>query len=114
MKTCKKHGQTKHYTLKDGRIRCAKCSIEAVTKRRRKLKKMSIDYCGGCCWLCGYDKYVGALHFHHANPETKSFGVSFSNSPVGWKKLKPELDKCVLVCSNCHAEIHATWRKIDG
>lgn len=80
---------------------------EAVSKRRTILKLMAIEYKGGKCELCGYNKCVGALEFHHLDPEEKDFGISSDGNTRAWKKLRPELDKCILVCSNCHREIHA-------
>lgn len=68
---------------------------------------MSVAYKGGKCQVCGYDKYIGALEFHHVNPEEKDFGVSSKGYTHSWNKVKQEINKCVLVCANCHREIHA-------
>ena len=109
-KECKRHGLTEYGRCVDRgktRSRCKKCQVEAVNKRRRKLKKESVKYKGGKCEKCGYNKSVMALEFHHVNPEEKSFGISATGITRSWEKLKKELDKCILVCSNCHAEIHA-------
>lgn len=78
-------------------------------KQRRKIK--SVEYKGGKCSICGYDKCMRALSFHHLDPNEKDFGISSGNTR-SWKKTKIELDKCVLVCSNCHAEIHEGLIKI--
>lgn len=67
---------------------------------------MSIAYKGGKCQCCGYNKYVGALEFHHINSEEKDFGISAKGYTRSWKRVKEELDKCILVCANCHREIH--------
>lgn len=80
---------------------------KAVDKRRRKIKEMAIIYKGGKCALCGYNKYQGALEFHHLDKDSKDFGLSMSGLTRSWDKTKKELDKCILVCSNCHKEIHA-------
>lgn len=69
----------------------------------RKIK--SIEYLGGKCKICGYEKCKTALHFHHLDPKEKAFGIS-SKASWGFEKIKSELDKCILLCSNCHAEIH--------
>ena len=54
--------------------------------------------------MCGYDKNISALEFHHKNPEEKDFTISsFKGS---WEDIQRELDKCVMVCANCHREIH--------
>jgi 5-methylcytosine-specific restriction endonuclease McrA len=81
--------------------------IQAVSKRRKKIKDLAIQYKGGKCQICGYSKYNGALDFHHTDPTTKKFGLSLSGLTRSWEKTKEELDKCVLVCTNCHREIHA-------
>ncbi|MCX6760964.1 MAG: HNH endonuclease signature motif containing protein [Candidatus Nealsonbacteria bacterium] len=80
--------------------------IMAVAKRRRKIKLMSVEYKGGKCQICGYNKYPGALDLHHINGK-KSFGISAKGYTRSWEITKKELDKCILVCSNCHREIEA-------
>lgn len=80
---------------------------KAVAERRRMLKKKAVEYKGGKCICCGYDKYVGALEFHHTDPDGKDFAISANGACRAWEKIKEEIDKCVLVCSNCHKEIHA-------
>ena len=80
--------------------------IKAVAKRRRKIKLMSIEYKGGKCQICGYSKYPGALDLHHINGK-KSFGISDKGYTRSWERTKKELDKCILVCANCHREIEA-------
>ncbi len=84
----------------------AKYLIKAVKKRRKKLKAMAIEYKGGKCQFCGYLKYQGALEFHHLDPSKKDFGLGTRGLTRSWKRIKKEADKCVLVCSNCHKEIH--------
>lgn len=81
--------------------------MEAVQKRRDKLKLLAVEYKGGKCCICGYSKYVGALEFHHLNPNNKDFGISSKGYTRSFDLVKKELDKCILVCSNCHKEIHA-------
>ena len=66
---------------------------------------MLIAYKGGKCERCGYDKSSRALEFHHLNPSEKDFGIS-KVLTRSIQSLKEEADKCVLLCSNCHAEIH--------
>ena len=106
IKYCKKHGDTPH--AKEGdRWRCKKCRVEAVQKRRQILKLKAIEYKGGKCCICGYNKCMDALDFHHLNKSEKSFGVAEKGYTRSWEKVKEELDKCILVCANCHREIHA-------
>lgn len=71
-------------------------------------KKEAIQYLGGSCITCGYDRYYGAFHFHHRDPATKKWD---------WTKLRlrkqsdidSELNKCDLLCANCHAEVHGGY-----
>lgn len=84
----------------------AKYMIMAVSKRRRRLKEMAIQNKGGKCMCCGYNKYNGALDFHHINESTKEFSLSVRGLTRSWKKIEAEIDKCLLVCANCHREIH--------
>lgn len=74
--------------------------------RAEKFKQKWVDYKGGKCSVCGYDKCIGALEFHHTNPEEKDFGISKSAKGLCNEKIKKELDKCLLLCANCHREIH--------
>lgn len=85
--------------------------IEAVQKRRRKLKSMAVDYKGGKCVKCEYNRCNDALEFHHLNPNEKDFAISASGNTRSWDKIKKELDKCILVCANCHREIHHELKK---
>lgn len=71
------------------------------------LKVKAIEYKGGACQKCGYNKYIGALEFHHLDPAQKDFGISEKGHTRSWEKIKNELDKCILVCANCHREIHS-------
>ncbi len=80
--------------------------IEAVKKRRIKLRKMARDYKGGKCEICEYDKCGRALSFHHLDQTQKSFGISAKGLTRSWLKIKEEIDKCILLCANCHMEIH--------
>lgn len=68
-----------------------------------------VDSLGGCCQICGYDKCLNALDFHHLDPNEKETGLSsLLANPKSWKKtIVPELRKCVCLCNRCHAEIHA-------
>lgn len=72
---------------------------------RQRVKKQMIEYKGEKCEICGYNKCVEALEFHHLNPNEKDFNIS--GGTKSFKNLKPEIDKCILVCANCHREIHA-------
>ena len=107
IKVCNKHGIHEHFKDSSGRFRCMKCRVEAVQRRRDKIKIMAVEYKGGKCCICGYNKYVGALEFHHLNPNEKDFGIGAKGYTRSYQRIKEELDKCICVCSNCHKEIHA-------
>jgi len=85
---------------------CGACNIRI---RRYRIKKKSVDYLGGKCVECGYNDSLAALEFHHKNSNEKEFNISI-NSNKSWKTIKKELDKCILLCSNCHRIEHS---KID-
>jgi hypothetical protein len=83
-------------------------TYKTTQRWRAKARKWINEYCGGKCQCCGYDKYHGNLAFHHVNPNEKDNTLSrMINATVGWSKILKEADKCVLVCHNCHGEIHA-------
>ena len=81
--------------------------IGAVAKRRKVLRQKAIEYKGGKCSVCGYSRCADALEFHHTDPTVKEFGISGKGYTRSWQKVKEELDKCVLLCANCHREIHS-------
>lgn len=106
IKECLKHGEVKHFLRKDSNTyRCSKCSSEAVSKRRKELVIKAVHYKGGKCSICSYNKCITALEFHHIDPTTKLFGIS-DGCTRSWEVIKVELDKCILVCANCHRELH--------
>jgi predicted HNH restriction endonuclease len=81
--------------------------IKAVQRRREKVRLMAIDHKGGRCQICGYSRCVEALEFHHPDPTKKDFGISKKGYTRSWEKVKQEVHKCILLCANCHREIHA-------
>ena len=81
---------------------CGSCH---VNKRRKRVKLLAIEYKGSKCSLCGYSRCTGALVFHHLDPLKKSFGIG-GNHNRGWTSVEKELDKCILLCNNCHVEVH--------
>jgi hypothetical protein len=91
---------------KGSSVYCKKCTTDQVVERTKKLKQLMVDYKGGCCQVCGYNKYIGSLDFHHINPEEKDFTIAHIRHYKFDDLIKKELDKCLLVCSNCHREIH--------
>lgn len=85
-----------------------KCKKQAVVDFRRRVKIKLVEYLGGSCCLCGYNKSIQALQFHHKNPKEKDFAIS--GKSYSFEKMKKEVDKCILICSNCHIEIHEKIR----
>lgn len=84
-----------------------KCrNIMNATKGRKKLKNKAVEYKGGECANCGYKKCLSALTFHHLDPSQKDFGIGGAGETRAWEKVRAELDKCILLCANCHAEEH--------
>ncbi len=102
---CPRHGRTKFVLENRGSYRCMKCRKDKVSAWRRRAKERLVDEAGGRCRLCGYDRYQGALQFHHLNPAAKSFSLSRRGCARAFAELKAEAAKCVLLCANCHAEI---------
>ena len=80
---------------------------QAVVQRRKKIKAMIIKYKGGKCILCGYANLPAVFDLHHIKASTKNFGISGQGLTRSWKSVKKEADKCVLLCANCHREVHA-------
>jgi transposase len=106
---CPRHGLAPHRRGSRGYFRCIACRGEAVSRRRRKVKALLVAEFGGSCSLCGYNRSLAALEFHHVNPETKQFGIAQQGFGRSLSKVREEAAKCVLLCSNCHAEVeHGT------
>lgn len=102
---CSTHGMTTFQLRADGARRCLKCRSEAVVRRRRLVKSVLVAEAGGCCVLCGYDRYVGALEFHHVDPATKEFSLGYTGVTRSLDKARAEAAKCILLCATCHAEV---------
>jgi len=83
-----------------------KIKIFRISESRRKLKIQAVEYKGGKCQICGYNKCISNLVFHHNDPDQKDFGISNKGVYKKFDKIKSELDKCILLCHNCHGEVH--------
>ncbi|PFB09127.1 HNH endonuclease [Bacillus thuringiensis] len=81
-----------------------KCNACCVRVNRQKLKTRAVEYKGGKCQHCGYNKSHRALQFHHLDQSQKDFQIS--GGVYSWDKAKAELDKCIMLCANCHLEEH--------
>lgn len=102
---CVRHGMTDHVLARPGRYLCRRCRSEAVARRRRRVKEILVREAGGQCQLCGYDRSIFALHFHHRDPKSKSFGLAQRGITRAIRQVREEAAKCVLLCANCHAEV---------
>jgi 5-methylcytosine-specific restriction endonuclease McrA len=107
VRQCRKHGPTRFVLEGRGYYRCTRCRVEQVSERRRKVKRILIEEAGGSCAVCGYNRYAGALQFHHLNRAAKSFELSLRGETPGIEELRTEARKCILLCANCHAEVEA-------
>lgn len=103
--TCPHHGETEFSLEGRGYYRCKRCRSEAVTRRRQKVKRILAQEAGGQCFVCGYDRCIGALEFHHLHPAEKRLGLSYGGFAYAIATLREEAKKCVLLCANCHAEV---------
>jgi hypothetical protein len=82
-------------------------NYQAQQKRGKDRKLELIKMKGGCCEICGYQKSVAALSFHHLDPSIKKFELDIrSLSNRKWEKSLEEAGNCQLVCLNCHMELH--------
>ncbi len=82
-----------------------------IHRRRRKLK--AIEHMGSVCGACGRGGPAALFEFHHRNAAEKDFGLSENGIPHSWAKTVAELAKCVMLCANCHREVHAGVRTIE-
>jgi transposase len=104
-RSCGRHGRTKFVLENRGSYRCMKCRRADVSAWRRRAKERLVEEAGGKCRLCGYDRYQGALQFHHLDPTEKAFSLSRRGCTRAFAELKLEAAKCALLCANCHAEV---------
>jgi transposase len=103
--SCSRHGETEFCLSASGYYRCKRCRSEAVARRRRKVKTILVQEAGGACCICGYNRNMRALHFHHVEPSQKRHEINAKGVAIALEKLRAEAQKCVLLCSNCHAEV---------
>ncbi len=105
-------GETDPSRFYHGRkVKCKKCFHLEDAKIGIAKKRRAIEFLGGQCCKCGYDRYYGALEFHHIDPKEKDKDWTQLRN-WGWYRIEQELKKCALVCANCHREIHAkeSWQ----
>lgn len=106
-RVCPKHGKTTFVSRPEGGFRCGTCRMEAVRRWRRRVKERLVLRAGGTCEICGYDRYYGALQFHHLDPKAKEFSISRNGTTRAYAEVCAEAEKCALLCANCHAEVEA-------
>lgn len=112
LQDCFRHGPTVFVRESSGYFRCKLCRVDAVTARRRRAKELLVAEAGGCCQVCGYAKYPGALQFHHIDPTEKRFAFGRRGLAMSIDGFREEMRKCVLLCANCHAEVEAGITKL--
>jgi transposase-like protein len=103
---CSIHGVTRH-VRRDSGYRCAQCRSAAVSARRRRMKRLLLQEAGGACVICGYDRCVASLHFHHLDPAQKSFSLGVTGVTRSLDAARAEARKCVVLCANCHGEVES-------
>lgn len=86
--------------------------ISQIKRRECHLKRKALAYLGGACSSCGED-HPATLQFHHKDPTQKSFTVTTKQlscvRKYPWEVVEKELDKCELLCANCHFLTHNSW-----
>lgn len=85
---------------------CKNCTAIQCKERTDKFKQDCVNYLGGKCKSCGYDKCIAALEFHHLDPSKKEFNISYTKWHKFDERILNELNKCILLCANCHRELH--------
>ena len=105
----KKQAKTRRYCYQ-----CVPEESNEPTSIRRIIKQWGLEYKGDKCCICGYNKCQEALEFHHIDESKKSFSLSDHGIKLDWPLIQQELDKCVVVCANCHREIHAKHIEVDN
>lgn len=89
---------------------CRKCTDKNIVRIGVDKKRKIVELMGGACVRCGYHKYDGALQMHHVDPSVKDREWTQLRN-AGWERILEEIAKCVLLCANCHCEMHEELRK---
>jgi transposase-like protein len=113
VRECNKHGWTWFRRIGSStRYRCAQCTVEMVSNRRRRMKQILVDEAGGECVACGYRACIGVLQFHHVDPAAKRFHLGREGVTRSIEAARAEAQKCVLLCANCHVEVELGFREL--
>lgn len=102
---CKECGRVYIYKRNKGHTK-DRCNACGTHNRNRLIKERAVNLKGGSCQICGYNRCLRALTFHHINEAEKSFQIS-GNTNKSWARIEEELKKCILLCHNCHDEYHS-------
>ena len=90
-------------------VLCPSCKRKKKSKTSYKVqeaKLQAVNFRGGCCALCGYDRDIHSLTFHHVYPDDKAFTIA-DHYWLPFEELTRELRKCICLCQNCHTEVHS-------
>ena len=88
---------------------CKSCVLAQTVERQRNLKRLSVEYKGLTCFDCGIVDHPCVYDFHHIDPSQKDFTIAHRKQYKFDESIKKELDKCVLLCSNCHRKRHVKY-----
>lgn len=91
---------------------CKKCDYKRTNEYMKQRRLKFLELKGNRCFKCGYDRYQGALEFHHINPEEKEVLDTQTVTSRKISDIMKELDKCVILCANCHREVHGNVLQI--
>lgn len=91
---------------------CRRCFIARDLEIGRDKKRRVIEHLGGKCTRCGYNKCHGALELHHHADKSSDWTILRN---FGWDRILKELKKCILLCANCHREVHweEDWQRVS-
>jgi hypothetical protein len=106
LRMCPDHGPTPFVLDRNGYHRCRKCRVDAVVRRRARVRAVLIAEAGGACSVCGFAGHPAALQFHHIDRRQKSFTIR-NGDTRSLDRMRAEAAKCVLLCANCHAQVEA-------
>jgi hypothetical protein len=112
LRVCPTHGEQLFRANGSG-FRCPRCNVDRVVERRRTVKAMLVEEAGGACQVCGYDRCLRALEFHHRDPDGKDFNIARHGHTRSLERARAEAAKCVLLCSNCHMEVEDGISSLD-
>lgn len=80
-----------------------------IIKAQKLIRRLKINGCA----ICGYNECTAALDFHHVNPKDKKFPLTLNDMNRSSKNIVKELNKCILLCKNCHAKLHYKENRND-